>query len=548
MKLSFLSIAICLFWGSSLQAQISDQSVRAQSIEQGLQPTLEVEDIQVDLQRLEAQSNTHELLYRAGYVVPLSYSLGQGGQWQELNNGDRIWFLRLKSSGAKALNLYFSEFRLAPGCLLHVYSPDKEQVLGAFAAQNNHSSKLFATELIHGDELILEYYEPLAQRGKSSLLLDGLGYMYRKAETARRDFGSSASCQINVNCPEGSGKEAQRDATARILVRVGANQGWCTGSLINNARQDGTPYFLTAEHCGITSTGSLASAGDFNQWVFYFNYQASACANPGSEPNAPTITGALVRANSNDNGGNTGSDMLLLELNTTPPSNYNGYYAGWDRSTTAPGSGYGIHHPAGDIKKISSFSAAARSVSYSGIVANTHWELNWVSTASGHGVTEGGSSGSALFNSAGLIVGSLTGGGASCNNQSAPDEYGKFSYHWQSNGLTANRRLSNWLDPDNSGIQSLQGSYDPLVSSTSSLEAAEEQIKIYPNPSSSEIQVEVPQDGLLQIFDMQGRLVESQVLKGEKQLSITISSYSAGLYLLVFDSELGRVSKKFVKN
>ena len=35
----------------------------------------------------------------------------------------------------------------------------------------------------------------------------------------------------------------------------------CTGALVNNTAENGTPYFLTANHC----------LGNPNTWVYYFN-------------------------------------------------------------------------------------------------------------------------------------------------------------------------------------------------------------------------------------------------------------------------------------
>ena len=97
-----------------------------------------------------------------------------------------------------------------------------------------------------------------------------------------------------------------------------------------------------------------------------------------------------------------------------------------------------------------------------GSTPNTHWRLIWTANANGHGVTEGGSSGSPIFNnSSGRIVGTLTGGGSYCNATNQPDFYGKVSYHWISNGTTNNRRLKPFLDPANTGALTQNGSANP---------------------------------------------------------------------------------------
>ena len=400
---------------------------------------------------------------RIGVSIPVDLDL-EDGNWTTLRNGDRIWQIRIKADGAKAMNLYFDEFFIANGCKMHVYSLDKKQVIGGFTSQNNSQIGNFGIELIYGSELIVELYEPKRALGNSKIHISEVGYGYRMItnpkESNYRDFGDSDPCEVNVNCsPEGSGKEEQRDAVARILFKAGDRLGWCSGTVINNQRQDCTPYMLTALQCS-NDNGSIASASDFNQWIFYFNYQSSSCSNPGSGAGIATqsMTGASLIADSGDPTIATGSDFLLLEMNNAFPTDYNVYYAGWNRATSATTGGYGIHHPVGDIKKISTFSSTLHTTGWMS-AAMTHWSVQWIATANGHGVTEVGSTGSALFNNSGQIVGTLSGGASSCNSTNSFDLYGKMDYHWNDNGNTSADRLSDWLDPDNSGVLSIGGTY-----------------------------------------------------------------------------------------
>ena len=149
---------------------------------------------------------------------------------------------------------------------------------------------------------------------------------------------------------------------------------------------------------------------------------------------------------------------MLRFLENIPPK-YNPYYCGWDASTGNSSSGVCIHHPDGDIKKISTYITPLTSGTW-GSTPNTHWIVRWAATANGHGVTEGGSSGSPLFDDEGLIIGTLTGGESSCQNPTGPDMYGKISYSWASNGSSAEQQLKPWLDPGNTGILKQPGSYN----------------------------------------------------------------------------------------
>ena len=466
-KLFLLAFTLCLAFSiPEVKAQISNGRVtpvsfslpymkQDNSIPLITLPALDRKQAEIE----DAQWIADGYIPRIGRIIPVNIDPQQTGLWENLRNGDRVWRMRIVAEEAQAISLYFGKYHIPHGAQIHVYSTDKKHIIGGFGAENNQESGLMATEYVYGSDIIIEYYEPYSVKGQGRFFIEEIGYGYKDIT----NFGSSQSCQVNVNCSEGNGLENQRNAVARILVRTASSQGWCTGTLVNNVRQNCTPYFLTAMHCGLSGT-SLTSESNINQWIFYFNFQSSSCANPSTSPStAQTITGAAVRAHSNDGGGNTGSDMLLLELNATPPANYNAYYAGWNVNNTATTGGFGIHHPAGDIKKISKFTGTTASTSWRGNTANTHWSVSWVATANGHGTTEGGSSGSALFNNNGLIIGSLTGGGASCTNRTSPDAYGKMSYHWTGNGNSAAYRLKDWLDPDNTGTTILNGIAAPCT-------------------------------------------------------------------------------------
>ena len=390
-------------------------------------------------------------LKKVGISLLVNINLKNSGSWELLPNGDRVWRLQIQAPDALALGLYYSEFRIPQGGKLFIYNPDKTQIIGAFTERNNTESGLFATELIGGSTCIMEYYEPSRCIGMSTLNISEVAYVYRDYHVGTKEFGDAGTCEVNVNCSEGTNWQNQKKGVARIFLKVGTQYGWCSGTLINDQPQDCTPYFLTADHCG-----ESASAADLSQWVFYFNYEASACTNPTTEPNSNTITGCTYKA-SGGNGGNSGSDFYLVVLSSQP--SFLPYFNGWDRNTTASPSGVSIHHPAGDIKKISTYTSALSTSGWNGSGLQSHWQVTWAATTSGHGVTEGGSSGSPIFNNNGLVVGDLTGGGSYCNATSAPDYYGKFSYSWDQNGTTSATRLKDWLDPNNTGVMTMSGKY-----------------------------------------------------------------------------------------
>lgn len=408
-------------------------------------------------------------LYRIGVPIYTNLTPQNSGIWTTQPNGDRVWEIKIKSSGAEALSFIFSNFKLygnsvftvsdLKGTLLHkpVY---KEDMLEDF---QQHLALCF------GDEMLLKLVEP-ANTTPSEIYMDRIMYNYRSTGNPNiAKINESDACEVNVNCsPVGDTWQDEKRGVARIYIVDASGAGWCTGSLVNNTAQDCKPLFLTALHCGVST-----SAANSNLWRFYFRYEAPTCTNPGSAGTLDDyyITGCVRKANSNDNGGDSGSDFLLVQLGTTAneastittlkTANFNAYWNGWDANNTTVTGGAGIHHPAGDIKKISTFTGTTVSTTYGGATPNTHWRFSWTSNSNGWGVTEGGSSGSPVFKSNGRIFGTLTGGSSYCTAQTAPDYYGKVSYHWTSNSANTLYQLKTFLDPGNTGALVLDGSADP---------------------------------------------------------------------------------------
>ena len=152
---------------------------------------------------------------------------------------------------------------------------------------------------------------------------------------------------------------------------------------------------------------------------------------------------------------NSGSDFALIELSANIPTAFNVYFSGWDNTdATNVTSAVGIHHPSGDVKKICFENNSPFHTTAAGAQV---WYINqWE-----QGVTEGGSSGSPLFNQNGHIIGQLYGGAAACSgstNNGLFDYYGRFGVSWD--GANASSRLRDWLDPGNTGVTTVDG-YGP---------------------------------------------------------------------------------------
>lgn len=378
-----------------------------------------------------------DIPYRFGANISVDFDLNNSGEWTTLENGDRVWRLGIESPGALTLNFKFDSYQLPEGGKVFVYAPERSRLLGSFTSENSSKENSLGVGFVFSDQIIISYHEPAAVAGEGYLHINRVTHGYRNALTRidglekTGEFGQSGECNINVNCPEGLPFNIQKRSVALIIVGGNAH---CSGALINTTANDETPYLLTANHC-LTS--------DPDNWVFYFNYETPDCEGLGEIP-LQSMAGAEEKA-SNEN-----SDFGLLLLNNDVPEEYDACYSGWDASDdeNLTLSAYGIHHPSGDIKKIC-FEDDAPYHETLGDFANEVWYIEQWEL----GVTEGGSSGSPLFNQSGKIIGQLAGGIASCSgseNNGGFDFYGRLGVSWDY-GSSASSRLKDWLDPGNTG-------------------------------------------------------------------------------------------------
>jgi len=207
--------------------------------------------------------------------------------------------------------------------------------------------------------------------------------------------------------------------------------------LINSTAQDGAPYFLSAFHCGFSPQND-------DTVVVYWKYEAPVCGQQTGGSLGFNQTGSTFRASEES------SDFALVELSQDPDPEFDVYFTGWDVSGVPPLGSVGIHHPSGDVKSISFNDDVLTTTEW--IEPDTHWMVDdWED-----GTTEGGSSGSCLWDPASkLCVGILTAGLASCTVIDF-DLYGKLAVAWEGGG-TPETRLRDWLDPLASGAQALAG-------------------------------------------------------------------------------------------
>lgn len=382
-----------------------------------------------------------EAAWRFGVEYDVDIAPATAGAWT-VEGGERVWRLAVECPEALGISFLFDAYHLPKGGRLFVWNADHTDFIGSFDHRNNKEWGSLALGQILGDQVVIEYRESLNAPFQADLHIGQIVHSYRSIQRRaaavaeelldRGPYGNSGACNIGINCPEGDLWQVESRSVALILSGGFAS---CTGALVNNTLQDGTPYFLTANHC----------LGNPNNWTYLFNHESTSCTG-NTGPTSDIVSGGTLRAS------NSGSDVALIELSEAPPASYNVQYAGWDNTGTAPANVTGIHHPSGDLKMICHDEDGPTTANQGGAAV---WYINqweW-------GVTEPGSSGSPLFDENHRIVGQLYGGGAACSgsvNNGQPDWYGRFDVSWDA-GSSASTRLWDWLDPSGGNVQILDG-------------------------------------------------------------------------------------------
>ena len=226
-------------------------------------------------------------------------------------------------------------------------------------------------------------------------------------------------CHLDATCyPEWS---SSATGVALMVIETNGGSFACSGTLLNNRRQDLTPYFLTAAHCVQTEEEARSVTA-------LWSYQTRTCN--GDLPDlrsVPRTEGAGLISALGD-AGHPDGDITLMQLEGDLPDGT--VFQGWDAAPQPVGAQVtGIHHPGSDdwgrFKRISFGQIIPNRGS--GTSDDTYFVVSW---PVGQGYTEPGSSGSAVFSNSETVVGALSGGdivGHTCPTEPVVDYFTHFS-------------------------------------------------------------------------------------------------------------------------
>lgn len=379
-------------------------------------------------------------------------------KWQPTKSGGQIAAINFSSNGAKGMRIGLLIEHLPAAAILRFYSKGDttafeikgDEVLAVIAknvaaGDNSNDAHTYWSPVLKASNGTIEIEIPagvVADQVQVSVpIVSHLFMSMSDAQTisAQATYSNYPSfglaCQVDVKCT--TPLPAASDAVAWLVFnQTAGGASICSGTLLNDNLNSGTPYLLTANHC--ISTQTFAST-----LYTEFKYRALICNNTSAGEYFPTPTsGAALLYTA------YGTDSTLLRLYGAPSTSV--LFAGWD-ATTAPATSttgiHSIHHPQGDQQRLSRGSItgysnrnATNPNSFFGSNITSGNILNVTLTT---GLTEGGSSGSALFKGTDAnpqVIGQLYGGSAPVCGVPKENVYGRFD-------VAFNDGMNDWLAP-----------------------------------------------------------------------------------------------------
>ena len=279
-------------------------------------------------------------------------------EWQTLPSGGKLAAISISSPNAVGIRLGIRVTKIPAGTLFRFYSQGSvtainvpaEEILSLLAhnskaGDKSENGKTYWGPYIAGEEATVEIQLPPGSPETSlEISIPQVSHFFAdplsqdSPAKKNKSIGDSDSCELDATCY--GGWLPQANSTAKMSF-VEAGYSWlCTGTLVSDTQGSLTPYFLSANHC--ISTQTVASTLQ----TFWF-YRSSTCGNATLNPNYRTLTGGAQLLYQNFD-----TDTSFMKLLGTPPGGAK--FSGWLASPPSVSeSVVGIHHPEGDLQKIS---------------------------------------------------------------------------------------------------------------------------------------------------------------------------------------------------
>lgn len=380
--------------------------------------------------RANAADTTKKLQIGIGRSVrDIASARASALQWSPVEGGYAARW-RITSREAKALRVGLEVRRTSAALEVRfsgsarpdvVYGPVTEAELAVAAGTT------YWSPVLEGDTASVELFvraDSLPRR--VSLAVAQVSHLFaspaQRLDDKSLKIGDSQSCEVNFICRASTDPELAYtgNAVARMTyTNPNGGTSLCTGTLLNSASGQPVPYFYTASHC-------IATQSAADTLTTHWFYESTVCGTNALSPSYLQVPGGATLLHVN-----LSHDISFMRLNRDAPSGAT--LAAWNAAPLATRLPFtAVHHPAGDLKKVSlgSFggyvaNSPGETLGYTGSFIRSDWD--GIAT----GVTEGGSSGSGIFTQTDgkyAFRGGLLGGGSSCTAPASSlyDYYSRF--------------------------------------------------------------------------------------------------------------------------
>lgn len=360
------------------------------------------------------------------------------GTWTQLDPETLEWKFIANSFGATSMNLGFEHFNLPEGAVMTVSSADEAFKFHVTAEDNKEHNQFWTPPIPGGHvKVVVTMHADHRPHIEDSIILSRVNIGYRGFHSAdhlaEEGVDSSGKCHYDAHCE--NAVLGWDNEIPCVAVYSTGGELFCSGALLNNFRQDGTPYFLTAHHCEITDANAASVVTVWN----YEDKKGGKLDCPGNAHdesfNFNWMTGSKHLVSYKP------TDMTFLKLDKSPPESWGASYCGWSVKDQETQLSVTIHHPNTFHKRKSASNKPSR-------ISNTWLRVDGYQ----YGATEVGSSGAPMFNEKKLVVGQLNGGLAECVGNMPNgkyDQYGRLA-------ISFNKGMRQYLDPDHNGAEELK--------------------------------------------------------------------------------------------
>src|SRR5437867_1710638 len=247
------------------------------------------------------------------------------------DRGTIAWSTVIRVEKAHRLRLHLENAVLPEGATLWVYSAGQTPI--GFGRELVDEKGNLWTPSVRGETVYLDVEVPANNAAASFTISEVLELVDLNLKSIRPQ--DAPTCLVDATCVGSSTFGAitsAKKAIASLFFVTSGGGAVCTGGLLNDLTNSGTPYLLTANHCFSSQTVATTLEA-------VFDFQTDSCQGNFNRDTAPTVNGATWLASSST------SDFTLVRLNSIPSGRV---LLGWNANPSAVPAGtvqHRLSHP-----------------------------------------------------------------------------------------------------------------------------------------------------------------------------------------------------------